>query len=154
VTVVAALWLFGLGSCLQDDAIYWAPYNGGDDTVRVAVGAGEAGPDVEVTLMSTTETVEIGVGTVGPGSGPVGTEHWVYVRVDDLYSDDVGRVTLETDGQRGLTQHVMLKDSAEAGLWVTSVTSLGDATESREDVFRFVLWRLSDKQDPTAIELD
>lgn len=145
------LWLVNLGNCFSDDAVYWAPYNSAGDAVEISVGP-EVGEDKTIELFSSTGAVSVGTATISPGSGPVGTVHAVEVTVDEEFAADVGRVTIDADSSRGLTAHELTSDSALAGLWVSSVTSLGDDDEVREDTFTVVLWQLSDKDDPEAVQ--
>ena len=150
--VFAAL-LAGIGSCLQGGATYWAPYNHNADSLSVSVGV-EAGEDATLELSSTTGMTVLGTATISPGSGPVGTEHVVSVHLDEPFEVDVGRVSVEAESVRGITLHKLIQDSADPGLWVVSVTSLGDDDEVRDDTFRFVLWQVSDKDDPDAVKVD
>ena len=92
-------------------------------------------------LTSTTGAVDVGDVTVDPAAGPVGTDHEVIVLVADEYEQDVGRVTVETSGERGTQTHVALQDSADHGLWRVLVTSLGAEGEVRTDTFTTRLWR-------------
>ena len=148
---MVAAWLIGLPSCLEKDATFWAPYNGEDDRVLVFVRSDVQGA-VDTDLRSSTGSVTVGTATVDPGAGPVGTEHFVTVEVDEAFVEDVGRVTLEIEGDRGATEHELMQDSALAGTWVVQVTSVGEEQESREDSFRFVLWQESEKDDPGAVK--
>ena len=84
----------------------------------------------------------------------MGTEHLLTVSLDDQFAWDVGRVTVEADSVRGMTVHELVQDSADTGLWLVSVTSLGNDDEVREDTFRFVLWQESEKDDPDAVKVD
>jgi hypothetical protein len=144
--------LAGIGSCLDKNA-YWAPYNGDADEVAVDVGVPEEDART-ADLVSTTGSTAIGQATIEPGAGPVGTEHTLTVILDDDFSEDVGRVTVEASSNRGLTTHELMQDSAQAGLWVVDVTSLGEDDEVREDTFRFILWQLSEKGEPNAVKED
>lgn len=151
--VFAALFA-GIGSCLSGNATYWAPYNGTEDIVSVSVGGDVVGDDISIDLTSTTGATVLGTGTVSPGAGPVGTEHLLTVALESAYAGDVGRVSVEAESVRGVTTHEFVQDSADTGLWVVSVTSLGISDEIREDRFRFVLWQESDKDDPDAVKVD
>ena len=153
VKLLAAVWLASIASCLEKNATYWAPYNATDDSVEVAVGR-VVGDDVVVDLSSTTGATLLGEGRISPGSGPVGTEHMLSVMLDDGFEADVGRVTAEANSARGLTVHEFDQDSADPALWMVSVTSLGEPDEVRDDTFRFVLWQLSDKDDPDAVKVE
>ena len=143
----------GIGNCINGGATYWSPYNGGDDSLVVSVGAA-LGDDVSLDLSSTTGATLIGTASVSPGAGPVGTEHLLTVSLDEQFAWDVGRVTVEADSVRGMTVHELVQDSADTGLWLVSVTSLGNDDEVREDTFRFVLWQESEKDDPDAVKVN
>lgn len=148
---MVAAWLISAPACLEKNATFWAPYNGENDRVSVFV-QDEAGPAAEIDLESSTGSIVVGTARVDPGGGPVGTEHQVLVSIEDSFVSDVGRVTLEIEGDRGFTEHELVQDSALQGTWVVQVTSVGEARESREDSFRFVLWQESEKDDPGAIK--
>ena len=94
VKLVAAVWLASMASCLDKNAVYWAPYNGDDDVIAVDVGVAEE-DDRTSDLHSNTGLTSVGDATISPGAGPVGTEHTVMVLLDEEFSDDVGRVSVE-----------------------------------------------------------
>lgn len=117
-----------------------------DDTIEVSITAStDLGEAVTADLHSTTGAVVIGTVTVDPGSGPVGTDHVVTVLVDDEFADEVDRADVLTDaGDRGIEEHSMVQDSAETGLWVRTLTSVGETGEARTDTFTIELWTPDD----------
>jgi hypothetical protein len=136
--LIAALLLAG---CDGGDDTSWARFNA-DDTVQVEVTASEdLGEAVSADLHSTTGARVVGSVVVDPGSGPVGTDHEVTVEVLDEWEDEVGRVTVRTDaGERGVEDHELWRDSADHGLWVRTLTSVGVEGEERTDTFSVRLW--------------
>lgn len=148
--VLAGLLAAGCG--LGGDA-GWVRFNADDQDLTVQVGPGALADPQTLTLLSTTESVEIGEAVLTPGGGPVGTEHSVIVTVLDAYEEQVGRVTVLTEGERGTQTHLLVQDSADPGLWQVSVQSLGAEDETREDVFTIRLWTPAgedDEPDPEA----
>ena len=140
-----------LFACTQDDEVTYVQYNGDADSVQVDVGVetrfvvDEAGEEVAETattpLTSTTGAVEVGVGTVDPSAGPIGTIHTLSVYVYDEYAEDVARVTVRTDsGDRGEDEYDLERDSAGEGWWVFELESVGDEGEVRTDTFTFRLY--------------
>ena len=120
----------------------WIAFNADDESVDISVTAEPATDEVATRgLTSTTGAVDVGDVTVDPAAGPVGTDHEILVMVLDEYEEDVGRVTVETSGERGDQIHVAIQDSADHGLWRLLVTSLGAEGETRTDTFTTRLWR-------------
>jgi hypothetical protein len=133
-----AVCVLAAASCDGDTA--WVRFNADTDGVDVAVG-GVVGEPVDVTLRSTTGTLVVGEASVSPGSGPVGTVHQVVVRVDDAYTDRVGRVSVTADaGERGERTFLLVHDSADVGLWIVDVASAGQPDEIRTDHFSIALF--------------
>jgi hypothetical protein len=151
--LLAAILLVSLPSCLENNATFWKQYNGSDDSVVITVQP-TVGEDALLELLSTTGAAVVGEARVSPGAGPVGTEHFISVTIDDQLQADVGRISIEANSVRGLTVHEMIQDSAQKGYWEMSVTSLGEDDESRQDDFTFVLWEESTKDDPDAVKVD
>lgn len=147
--------LAGLMGCPTDDNVGWVAFNADDQTVDIEITAdGEPGDALTLDLVSTTGTVAVGAATVDPGSGPVGTEHNVVINVLDEFEEQVGRVTLETSGDRGNQTHVLIQDSADHGLWQLEVTSLGAEGEARTDTFRVRLWREAEADEEPDTDAD
>jgi hypothetical protein len=135
-----------VGGCdLLQGETEWIRFNA-DDQVEVRVTADSTlGDPVETDLHSTTGAVVVGRAEVDPGSGPVGTEHLVTVRVEPAWADVVGKVVVRTDSaERGVQEADLVRDSADHGLWVRSFLSLGAEGEERTDTFAFLLWNEED----------
>ncbi|MBX2801196.1 MAG: hypothetical protein KTR31_26185 [Myxococcales bacterium] len=138
------------------------PFNNdeGQDLV-IAVGQTcepEAGT---LTLTSSLGQRDVGTATVDPPCGPVGTTHELVVEVMEQWEDVVGRVTVTIDADpsidvdedgdlesRGEQEYVLERDSA-APVYAISLQSQGIEGETRDDVFRVVLWQPEELQ-PTA----
>lgn len=130
-----------LGSLCQPDE-EWARFNA-DDRLEVQVTAPGTAPGepVETELHSTTGGTLIGTAEIDPGSGPVGTDHDVWVRIGDAWEETVGRVSIEVDsGERGVESFELQRDSADHGLWNIELRSEGEEGETRTDTFLFQLW--------------
>lgn len=134
------------GGCEKSDEVSWTQFNSDDNVVTVEVGAAEVLPAVEVLLTSNTGEVDIGVGSVDPGGGPINTTTY-QVRVDiaEEYADDVGRVSVRTNsGDRGEDEYDLYADTTGQGIWVFELVALGDEGETRSDTLTFRLWQADD----------
>jgi hypothetical protein len=150
--MLAALALF-LAACTQDDEVTYTQYNAEDNAVTIDVGADtryvladdgvtEVPESVETPLTSNTGSVEIGVATVTPSAGPVGTTHTISVVVYDDYADDIDRVAVRTaSGDRGEDEYDLDRDSTGEGYWVMELESEGEADEVRTDTLTFRLYQ-------------
>jgi hypothetical protein len=68
------LWLvLSLVACDEESETSWTQYNADGDQVEIEVGVPELQPEVSTILHSSTGQVEIGVASVDPGGGPVGS---------------------------------------------------------------------------------
>lgn len=133
-------WLALLG-CTADEETSYDQYNDADESVVISVGTAEFLPAVSVALHSSTGAVEVGLGSVDPGGGPVGTVHTVLVEVFDEYASSVSRASVRLDsGERGVDEYDLDADSAGEGIWVLELESVGESDESREDTLTFRLW--------------
>jgi hypothetical protein len=154
-------------SACDGDEITWLQFNADGEALDVEVlPVGEpAGEPVSRALLSNLGRTEVGVATVDPGSGPVGTEHLVSVDVYDAFEQDVLRVTvfiaaepvsdLDGDGDndaRSENEHDLYQDSADLGAWARGFTSLGEDDERRTDSFTFFLWQPEEIADATATQ--
>jgi hypothetical protein len=127
-------------SCAETE-VDWLQYNAESDSLEVQVGAVEVQEDGSVALYSSTGLVEIGIGTISPGGGPIGTEHSILVTVSDDYANDVDRVSIRTDSEaRDEDEYDLESDSAGEGLYATTLVSVGDDGEVRTDTLTFRLW--------------
>lgn len=138
--------------CAQDDETSYVQYNGDADAVQIDVGVptryvtdeegNEVAETVSTPLTSSTGAVEIGVGSVDPSAGPIGSLHRVVVEVYDDYAAEVDRVTVRTDsGARGQDEFDLERDSAGEGWWVFELESVGEEGEERTDTLTFVLYQ-------------
>lgn len=128
-------------ACTTSSETEWVAFNGDSDSVEVDVGAPEELPAVSVALSSTTGAVEVGVGSVTPGGGPIGTVHTITVQVYETYAPDIRRVSVRaSSGDRGEDEYELARDSAGEGYWSFELESVGDADERRTDLFTFRLW--------------
>jgi hypothetical protein len=131
----------GAAACNQDAEVLWDQFNATDDSVQIEVGIDEVLDPVEIVLHSSTGEVEVGLATVDPGGGPVGTLHEVVVVVADDYADIVDRASIRTDsGDRGEDEYDLDQDSAEEGVYKLTIESDGAAGEVRTDTLTFRLW--------------
>jgi len=104
---------------------------------------GDLGEPVVIELRSTSGASRVGQATIDPGSGPVGTVHTLLVEIDEDYEERVRRAEVETATEsRGTWTIPLDQDSAEAGLWIRELVSLGAEGEVRTDTFRFELYEL------------
>ena len=139
-----ALLLLSLVACKDKEPDY-AQFNGTDVIEVEVTAAEETGEAVEEVLSSSTGTVEVGKVTETPGSGPVGTDHEIIVEVEDDFEDIVVLATVVTDaGDRGDDEYELRQDSADHGVWVVTLTSLGAEGEERTDTFTIYLWQYAD----------
>ncbi|MBT3221951.1 MAG: hypothetical protein HN348_22990 [Proteobacteria bacterium] len=139
-----ALLLLSLIACKDDEPEY-SQFNGTDVIEIEVTAADDLGESVEEILSSSTGTVDIGTVTVTPGSGPVGTDHDVLIDIDDDFEDLVVKATVVTDaGDRGDDEYELRQDSADHGVWVLTLTSLGAEGEERTDTFTIYLWQYAD----------
>lgn len=116
-------------------------YNDAGDVVFIDVGVTTDTSARSTDLHSGVGRAVIGLASVDPGAGPVGTLHRVVVEVFDEYQDDVTRVSVALDaGERGVTDVDLDHDLADVGLWAIEVETLGAPSESRTDAARFRLW--------------
>lgn len=138
--MLAAVWL--LLGCASEEETVWEQYNSGGESVDVQVGTADVLNPVQVPLTSSTGAVEIGVATVTPGGGPIGTLHDVLVEVYADYDSDVDRVSVRTSsGERGEDEYDLVQDSAGDGFWLLQIESVGEEGEQRTDTFELRLWQ-------------
>lgn len=143
------LWLvLSLVACDEESETSWTQYNADGDQVEIEVGVPELQPEVSTTLHSSTGQVEIGVASVDPGGGPVGSLHTVLVTVYADYSGDVGRVSVRTDsGDREVDEFDLDVDSTGTGIFKAELRSVGAESETRTDTLTFRVWTESSEGD-------
>ncbi len=134
--------LSGLTGCKTDEEIVWVQYNSEVDEVEIQVGSAEVLDPIQAPLTSNTGSLEIGIATVTPGGGPIGTVHDVRVEISADYAPDVDRVSVRTDsGDRGTDEYDLIQDSAGDGFWLIQIQSVGEEGEQRTDTLRLRLWQ-------------
>jgi hypothetical protein len=122
------------------DEVEYERFNASDDALSVVIGA-EALDAELVELHSTTGANRVGEAGIEPGGGPAGTIHLVSVHVDADYADRVDRVSIEMDsGDLGTRTFDLVQDSADEGLYLLEIQSVGDDGESRTDTLNVQLW--------------
>ena len=134
-------WLF---SCSDEGELSYLQFNSVDDQISISVGSDDLLPDISIPLYSSTGTIEVGTTVVSPGGGPFGTEHTITVEVFDDYEDKVSYASIRTITDRGNETYTMNVDSADEGLYVLNLVSVGVESEAREDVFYVSLYRRED----------
>lgn len=127
--------------CNKDEEATYTQFNGPDDTLTIEVGVDEVLEAVEVELTSSTGEVIVGLAQVDPGGGPLGTDHAIVVEVHDEWEHIVDRVSVRLDsGTRGVDEFDLEQDSADEGVWKTTLRSTGDEGEVRQDTLTVRCW--------------
>ena len=138
---LSILFAFGFLFACEEQVEDSSQFNASGETLSVSVGVDEVLPGIECTLHSTTGLIEIGTASISPGGGPIGTEHEIQVEVFDDWENSVSSVMVKTEsGSRGSLEYMLIPDSADPGLYMLTLESVGDIGEIREDVFTFNLW--------------
>jgi len=152
--------LLGVAAC-DKDAIDWVPFNAPHQTIEVDVlpEGSPVGDPISIDLLSNLAETLVGTATVDPGSGPVGTDHVLTVRVLADYVELVGRTSVEVksqavsdlngdgkDDSRENDGYDLRQDSADPGLYAITLESLGTDDEQRKDEFTVHLWTPKDLQ--------
>ena len=136
-----ALIFLTLFACNKDDEVKYERFNGDGDVVEVEVGIDDLPDPVETAITSSTNEVDVGIAFVDPGGGPLGTDHGIVVEVFDEYETSVDRVTVRTKSpSRGSDEYQLTQDSADEGVWKTTLTTVGAEGEARTDTLVFLLW--------------
>jgi len=156
----ALVLLLAAAGCNKKEEAVWIQFNADGDVLEVHVGGEPADvegcdPGVSCTdLHSLIEGAVIGTATADPSSGPVGTEHRLLAIVGDDWEEQVGRVTVEAAGERGLDVFELERDPANRGAWGVSLESLGGQGESRVDAWTVRLFEavVEDELDVTTEE--
>lgn len=146
--LLAALTLL---ACKKDEEPVYTQFNGTDDSLTIQVGSADLLPEVSAELSSSTGEVVVGLVSVDPGGGPIGTEHGMVVVIDDLYEHIVDRVSVRLDsGDRGEDEFELQQDSADEGVWKLTLVSVGEEDEVREDTLTVNCWDLEEDEDSEA----
>lgn len=134
-----------LVACNKDEGTQYDQYNADGDVLEIEVGIDTELEPVETPLLSSTGQVEVGLARVTPGGGPIGTEHDVVIEVYDAYQDVIDRasVRIRSPG-RGVDEYDLEQDSADEGVYLRALESVGADGEVRTDTLTFRLWTIDD----------
>ena len=126
--------------CSGDEEIVYEQLNASSDSVTVEVGVEQELDDASADLSSNTGSELVGLVTVSPGGGPVGTVHAITVEVGEALLDDVDlvRVNAIADGREARLVD-MVQDSANEGIWFVELQSFGADDELRSDTLEIQL---------------
>jgi hypothetical protein len=145
---VVGLGVLATTGCNKDNETKFDQYNSGDDSLTIEVGIDELLEPTEIGLMSSTGQVEVGLARVTPGGGPIGTNHDIVVEVYDAYQDVVDRASVRLKSpNRGSDEADLDQDSADEGVYMITMESVGDEGEERVDTLTFRLWTISENQE-------
>ena len=148
VAGVLGLGLLAATGCNKDNEIKYDQYNADNDSLTIEVGIDELLDPVEIGLMSSTGQVEVGLARVDPGGGPIGTNHDIVIEVYDAYQDVVDRASVRLKSpNRGSDEADLEQDSADEGVYLITLESVGDEGEQRVDTLTFRLWTVSENQE-------
>ncbi len=129
--------------CNKNTKVEYEQYNAPDDYLTIVVGSEDLLDPIEIPLMSSTGQVEVGRARVDPGGGPIGTNHEIVVEVYDAYQDVVDRTSVRT---RSPGHHVdefdLVQDSADEGVYLVALETVGEDDELRDDQLTFRLWTI------------
>lgn len=144
-----------VASTCSEVEIAYDQVNQSSDALTVEVGVPDELDPVEGDLSSNTGAVVVGVASVAPGGGPVGTVHGLTVVVDDAYQDqvDLVRVVAQADGRDDRTFD-LTQDAFDEGIWVTELESFGADDEVRTDTLSIQLLDVSGDDDEPAVSDD
>jgi hypothetical protein len=145
---VRVLLLVAASGCNKDSAPTYTQFNEDDENLTIDVGAAKKEPAKSIELYSSTGEVTVGIATVDPGGGPIGTEHVIVVEVENAYENIVDRVSVRTNSaERGEDEYDMDPDSADEGFYKLTLVSVGKPGEVRTDTFTIRLWDEDDDED-------
>ncbi len=152
----AAFALFvGIAGCGGDGGAVYNLFNCEDDFTLIYVGipevwTGDSCDGVEhIDLKSSSCDLPedpngnpVGTADITPCGGPIGTEHQIVVRVNNIYKEEVDHasVRISSDGH-GEQECMMTRDPADRGLYTLILTSEGANDEVRNDIIQFMLWK-------------
>ena len=147
--------LFFLAGCQEEEKVYYEQFNCTEDYTFIEVGSEEVadhgqedGTDEcgamgmgEIDLLSSTCESVVGRVVIDPCMAPVGTEHEIVVFVDTTQTDKVDqvKVRMESPG-RGSDEYTLEPDSADPGIYKTTLVSVGTENETREDFVQIKLF--------------
>ena len=141
--------------CKEEDKVYYEMFNCSNDYTFIEVGSEEVADHGQeddtdpcgglgmgsIDLKSSTCESSVGHAVVDPCMAPIGTEHDIVVYIDTTQADKVDRVTvrLESPG-RGADEYTLEPDSADPGIYKTTLVSVGTKNETREDFVQIKLF--------------
>ena len=126
-------------SCTDDSGVTYEQFNASGEELTISVG-GELGEIQQISLFSTTGTVEIGTASIDPDGGPVGTLHSVEVVILDSWAHMVDGVDISLfSSERGEQDFSLVADSADEGLYRLELTSAGFEDEARTDILTLLV---------------
>jgi hypothetical protein len=144
-----------LAACEEEEQVYYEQFNCSEDYTFIGIGAddvadhgqeddsdecGELGMG-RIELRSSTCESSVGYAIVDPCMAPIGTEHKIVVYIDTTQADKVDRVSVRVDaGKRGADEYTMDPDSADPGIYKTTLESVGSSGETREDYVQIKLF--------------
>jgi hypothetical protein len=146
-----------LAGCKEEDKVYYEQFNCAEDYTFIGVGADEVfdhGQEDDtdecdalgmgrIELKSSTCESSVGYAIVDPCAAPIGTEHKVVVYIDITQADKVDRVSVRMDsGDRGADEYTLEPDSADPGIYKTTLQSVGSKGETREDFVQIKLFAI------------
>jgi hypothetical protein len=144
-----------LAACEEDEKVYYEQFNCAEDYTFIGVGADEVADHGQeddsdecgelgmgrIELRSSTCESSVGYAIVDPCMAPVGEEHKIVVYIDTTQADKVDRVSVRLDsGSRGTDEYTLEPDSADPGIYKTTLESVGSEGESREDFVQIKLF--------------
>ena len=133
--------LVAAAGCNKDSEPTYTQFNEADENLEIDVGAAKKEPLEAIELYSSTGEVTVGIASVDPGGGPIGTEHVIVVEVENAYENIVDRVSVRTSSaERGDDEYDMDPDSADEGFYKLTLVSVGKPGEVRTDTFTIKLW--------------
>ncbi|MCP4807542.1 MAG: hypothetical protein GY913_19655 [Proteobacteria bacterium] len=141
-------------TCTEAEVAY-EQVNDASDALTVEVGVADELEAVQADLTSNTGAVVVGVASVSPGGGPVGTIHTVSVVVDDAYEDqvDLVRIVASAD-KRDDREFDLTQDAFDEGIWVMEIESFGGADEVRTDTLGIQLLDVTGDDDEPVVSED
>lgn len=144
-----------LAACEEDEKVYYEQFNCAEDYTFISVGADEAADHGQeddtnecgelgmgrIELRSSTCESSVGYAIIDPCMAPIGAEHEIVVFIDTTQADKVDRVSvrLESD-ERGADEYTLNPDSADPGIYKTTLQSVGTENETREEFVQIKLF--------------
>ena len=157
------MWLVWLAVACSTDEIVPEQLNAEQQDLVVLVQAEctvEQTDPPEIRLLSNVGGIDLGFARITPGCGPVGTEHMLFVELDDEFQDlvDEARITAipeaasdfdgdGTNDARDRATYTLERDGADSGVFAITLQSLGAPDETREDRWRVTLLSFPEEEE-------